>query len=993
MSRRNIYLLSAGANPHGKPSALWSLVNGQSILDWQESCIDQAFSNPNLNVVVGFDFDKVVRSKPNTNFVFIENWEKSSPLYSFLTALKDFSTTSFVTYGDTIFRPETFSETEKSPGDLVVVVDSRWRNRFPGRTYGDQLSAEIITMPSGERVEYTGLIKFSKSVLSWLENKVDKYGNQSTFLDLIDDLQQEGFNVAFLDLDGDWAELNEPNDLAQFILGSKAETLSRLAPVVKNSKICAIFVITWEMWQSSRQQCITEIQKKFVLGKLIARSSSTEEDGWTTANAGKFESVLNIDLNDKQKIYESIDHVFNSYTKLSPQSQVLIQPMLSDVNMSGVIMTSDLVTGAPYYVINYDDHTGLTDTITSGVGENSKTAVFYKGREIHDYVTTPMLSQVISAAKEVEQILGFDKVDIEFAVDNLNQVFLFQVRPISVELNSNSVNASEIEAVIAHAFEQYEKCQNKGLNLFGDYSVYSSMTDWNPAEIIGMRPAPMAASLYNHLITENIWAKQRAEYGYKDVRPNTLLKFFCGKPYVDCRASINSFIPERLPADTTNRLVHFYIEYLKKKPWLHDKLESDVVFTVYDPSFQSEARVRFRESGVTKNDINLLEKELKHITQYALVRLEDDIASIDKLELRRKSILKSQIDNIDKFYCLIEDCKAYGTLAFAHAARAGFVSITILKGFIKQGLLRKERVLEFQESLSTVLSQYQNEVQQENAIVSELIQTYGHLRPGTYDLTQLAYWEDPEFYLTHKKIDNSEISNNKPLFVFTQAERETFQLFLTDLGSEISVDEFIVFLGKGIIERENIKFEFTKNLSMALDCLVDYGVNEWSLPRDDLAFLNFHDLVLLRSGQIDTPKILDAIEGRKHAHKVNSLVKLPNVITDKQHFYNFHQTAVQINFITTKRVIAELKLIHSLEISDFTGKIVAIPSADPGYDWIFSHGIAGLVTKYGGANSHMAIRCAEFNLPAAIGVGDSIFDDLFEDLIMLDCEQEVLKYV
>ena len=29
---------------------------------------------------------------------------------------------------------------------------------------------------------------------------------------------------------------------------------------------------------------------------------------------------------------------------------------------------------------------------------------------------------------------------------------------------------------------------------------------------------------------------------------------------------------------------------------------------------------------------------------------------------------------------------------------------------------------------------------------------------------------------------------------------------------------------------------------------------------------------------------------------------------------------------------------------------------------------------YGGANSHMAIRCAEFNIPAAIGCGTLIYD-------------------
>ena len=53
--------------------------------------------------------------------------------------------------------------------------------------------------------------------------------------------------------------------------------------------------------------------------------------------------------------------------------------------------------------------------------------------------------------------------------------------------------------------------------------------------------------------------------------------------------------------------------------------------------------------------------------------------------------------------------------------------------------------------------------------------------------------------------------------------------------------------------------------------------------------------------------------------------------------------------------------------SDPAGSIVFIRSADPGYDWLFNRGIAGLVTEHGGANSHMAIRAAEFGLPAAIG--------------------------
>ena len=52
-----------------------------------------------------------------------------------------------------------------------------------------------------------------------------------------------------------------------------------------------------------------------------------------------------------------------------------------------------------------------------------------------------------------------------------------------------------------------------------------------------------------------------------------------------------------------------------------------------------------------------------------------------------------------------------------------------------------------------------------------------------------------------------------------------------------------------------------------------------------------------------------------------------------------------------------------------------IRSADPGYDFLFSRGIGGLITQFGGANSHMAIRCAELGIPAVIGVGEQNYGE------------------
>ena len=66
---------------------------------------------------------------------------------------------------------------------------------------------------------------------------------------------------------------------------------------------------------------------------------------------------------------------------------------------------------------------------------------------------------------------------------------------------------------------------------------------------------------------------------------------------------------------------------------------------------------------------------------------------------------------------------------------------------------------------------------------------------------------------------------------------------------------------------------------------------------------------------------------------------------------------------------------HITSYGRFSGSMIFIhkcfgPNADPGFDWIFSSSIAGLITEWGGANSHMAIRAGELGIPAIIGSGE-----------------------
>ena len=75
-------------------------------------------------------------------------------------------------------------------------------------------------------------------------------------------------------------------------------------------------------------------------------------------------------------------------------------------------------------------------------------------------------------------------------------------------------------------------------------------------------------------------------------------------------------------------------------------------------------------------------------------------------------------------------------------------------------------------------------------------------------------------------------------------------------------------------------------------------------------------------------------------------------------------------------------------------KIILLENADPGYDFIFSKKIKGLITCFGGANSHMSIRCLELDIPAIIGIGSKNFKNILNrNFIQFDCKQNFFKLI
>ena len=138
------------------------------------------------------------------------------------------------------------------------------------------------------------------------------------------------------------------------------------------------------------------------------------------------------------------------------------------------------------------------------------------------------------------------------------------------------------------------------------------------------------------------------------------------------------------------------------------------------------------------------------------------------------------------------------------------------------------------------------------------------------------------------------------------------------------------------------------------------------------------------------------ISRNKKLYKISSAIKLPDVITSSKDVLFHYETNSSGNFITNMKVDGKIKVLNQKNIKNqnikLDGLIIFIENADPGFDFIFYHNIKCLVTKYGGSNSHMAIRCMELGIPAAIGIGEKKYNFFSkQNRIEINCQNKKIE--
>ena len=725
-------------------------------------------------------------------------------------------------------------------------------------------------------------------------------------------------------------------------MGSKSKSLSNLRNV-KSAKIPKF--ITVDEYGISK----LKIKLKDFNDQIIVRSDSDSEDSFQESSAGKFLSIGPINKNNLKKVEDSIKSVMKSYPDSSSLKKVIIQDYVKEIKNSGVITTRLIQNGAPYFCISLSESSN-SDDVTSGKSNKLKNIYIHKNVDKLDK-KYKKYQKLLDLIKELIQITNYEFLDIEFATSKNNQINLLQARPLLLknELKDNKKD-------LLKNIRKFQQLQNKHRNIYGSRTMLSNMSDWNPAEMLGESPNYLALSLYKTFITNDSWYKQRKEFGYRGEVDQQLMFNFGNKCFIDIRASLNSFLTKSLNNKECELIIDFQIDKLRNNPELHDKVEFEVAETSYifelDKKLMKEYKQILPVTSINQwlNDLRLIENNYEKI----LNTNNHKISSYYKK-------LNSNMNFLDKK--TINEVKKNMSIPFSHHARLAFIYFSQLNYFVHKEVISLEEKQNLLNNLDTISSQFSKnllDVKNKKMSYKNFIDIYGHVRPNNYDFNSNNIKQKGNEFINFL-VDN--IESDKPISIDISSSLKKIDEYLIKNKQRIGGEKWHFLFKNSISSRESSKFMYSKAIDLTLNQLSNKEIF------DNSRLINLDFEAFLQSGQISYVDNYSNFE-------------LPDVITSSNDFLFFENLNTKPNFIGNKLTKGEIVLGSQDDMNKLKNKIILLPNADPGWDWVFSIPIKGLITKYGGPNSHMAIRAAEKNIVSVFGVGDNLFKQIQQHKII-----------
>ncbi|MGD8202159.1 PEP-utilizing enzyme [Ornithinimicrobium sp. W1679] len=763
---------------------------------------------------------------------------------------------------------------------------------------------------------------------------------------------------------------------------SKAATLRHLSELGAAAFDIDPFIeFTRREWESSPTDVLESVRTADLGPRVAVRSSATAEGLEPSSSPGIFATVLNVDISISLDLVEAVERIFGSFAKSSStmnldDQRVLVQTFVDDVSVAGVVTTLD-ANRVPYLTVEYDDRTGRTDSVTSGL--DAKRLVLSPAANDIPAQWTSLCEAVRIVSTELDRA---DLV-IEFAIDREDRVHIFQAWDRG---RTPVASASELHRAIIALEGQLDDLRGTRPRV-----VLSDMADWNPAEILGKDAGPLDISLYRHLLTDLSCREARRDLGYS-FGEYPLMVELGTRPYVDVGRSIASLSPGRLSPTTQSTYADACLSILEARPSLHDKLEHSVLFT-YWPFRGHEALVERFQALLPSTALEELSGALRVLTGDLFARWSDviDGCSRDILMLddwRRQNRRPENLNAGATVFIAeaLEVCRKFGALPFATVARLAFIADGLVKEMAAAEAITDADVKAFWCGINTPADEFLQDLGSDLHL-ERIVERYGHLRPHSYNIDSLRYRDRSDF-LSRLSTGYRTASRPDGATQNTVIDRALADYCRAELG--VSDDSLLTshMLSRAISTREWHKFSFTSLLGDVLELIADIA-ETGGLTRSDARKARIESILAAP----DVAGVYQAIEAGMSRHIVLDLA-YPDMIRSHRGLQVVESAVPEPTFVTDAIVEGEVVVLGDgdADPSTIDGRIVLIESADPGCDWIFSRPLLALVTCYGGVSSHIAIRCQEAQIPAAIGCGTATYAALSQlASIAIDCGNGIIS--
>ena len=219
------------------PKSLTEL-HGRRLLDYGIEAM-RAAQPTEMVCVVGWCGERVEAAYPELAIRRNPEWASTNMLHSLLCAADCMNEGFFCAYTDILYRPEIVAALAESSGDIVLGVDTRWRERYQRRTQHPEDDAEKV-LAAGDRVtrldrrlsaedahgEYIGVARFSPRGAALLREHYARcraayegrpfqqardFGN-AYLIDLLQEMIEQGVPIHKVDTAGGYHEIDTLED-------------------------------------------------------------------------------------------------------------------------------------------------------------------------------------------------------------------------------------------------------------------------------------------------------------------------------------------------------------------------------------------------------------------------------------------------------------------------------------------------------------------------------------------------------------------------------------------------------------------------------------------------------------------------------------------------------------------------------------------------------------------------------------------------------------